>query len=83
LIVSILLCGYASVRLPFRRTALINAGMIMVILGMLLISRYWPEVGADAPYETLSRLGHPTILSLAALNATSSSAAWVRPTLPW
>jgi hypothetical protein len=35
LVVSILLCGYASVRLPLRRTALITAGTIMVILGML------------------------------------------------
>jgi membrane-bound ClpP family serine protease len=35
LVVSILLCGYASVRLALRRTALITAGMIMIILGML------------------------------------------------
>lgn len=35
LVLSVLLCGYGSARVPLRRTALAAAGGIMVVIGWL------------------------------------------------
>jgi len=56
MVVRILLCGYGSARLPMRRTALITAGMIMVVLGSLGIFSIGLPVLAAGIVAVLSAL---------------------------